>query len=640
MRKLFLILILFCSISASAQQKPLSQQVAVTVMNIWKDSFSLDGKKAGWSYDMGVILKGFEGIWMNTGDVTYYNYILKMMDFFVQDDGNIKSYRPDEYNIDHINNGKLVLLLYRVTGKEKYKKAAHILRNQLRTHPRTNEGGFWHKKIYPYQMWLDGLYMGAPFYAEYAMLFHEDTSFNDIANQFIWMEKHARDAKTGLLYHGWDESKQQQWADKETGLSPHFWARAMGWYSDALVDALDYFPVNHPKRKALTDILNRLVNALEKQQDAATGLWYDVMNYNGPGKEKNYFEASAACQFVYAISKGVRKGYLPASKIAIARKGYDGIIKKFIKEDNGQTNLHGTVKVSGLGGNPYRDGSFEYYMREPVIVNDPKGIGAFLLASYEMERLPAMGTGNGRTVLLDRWFNSEKRKDVTGMEVYWHYVWEERSHPGFYTLGNIFETHGARLASLDVAPTAVNLKNASVYIIVDPDHVKDNPKPNYVSAKDVKVISDWVKAGGTLLLMANDSNNCELKKFNDLAGAFGIKFTDKSINMVKNDQFEQGEVSPAIDTINFIFRTTTKMFLKELSVLSVKAPAVEMLTKDSYSIVATARYGKGKVFAVGDPWLYNEYVDGRKLPAEYENYKAAKDLVKWLLSSGPLDWSK
>ena len=178
--------------------------------------------------------------------------------------------------------------------------------------------------------------MGAPFYAEYAMLFHEDTAFNDIANQFIWMEKHARDPKTGLIYHAWDESKEQQWANKETGTSPLFWARAMGWYSDALVDALDYFPVNHPKRKALIDILNRLVNAVEKQQDKTTGLWYDIMNYNGPGKEKNYFEASASCQFTYAIAKGVRKGYLPAAKIAIAKKAYDGILKQFVKKKMGK----------------------------------------------------------------------------------------------------------------------------------------------------------------------------------------------------------------------------------------------------------------------------------------------------------------
>ncbi len=629
MKKILSIALLVCFLQTSAQKK-LSEQVAATVMNIWKDTLPI-GSQTKWSYDMGVVLKGFEGIWMNTGDVNYFNAIQKKIDFFVKDDGSIKGYELEEYNIDHVNNGKLVLLLYRVLGKEKYKKAADHLRSQLKTHPRTNEGGFWHKKIYTNQMWLDGLYMGGPFYAEYAMLFNEEPAFDDIGNQFIWMEKHARDPKTGLLYHAWDESKQQKWANKETGASPHFWSRAMGWYSDALVDALDYFPATHPKRQALIDILNRLVNAIEKQQDKTTGLWYDVMNYTGPGKEKNYFEASASCQFTYAIAKGVRKGYLPSAKLAIAKKAYDGIVKRFIKVEDGQTNLHGTVKVSGLGGNPYRDGSFEYYMSEPIIVNDPKGVGAFLLASYEMEMLPTQSVGKGKTVLLDRYFNSEKRKDANGKDVYWHYVWNERSHPGFFTLGWIIEKHGAKLSSLDVAPTAANLKNASVYIIVDPDHKRDNPNPNYIAANDVKAITGWVKGGGTLLLMANDSNNCELKNFNMLSGAFGITFTDKSINMVKNDTYEQGVVYPG--NKNPIFKTSSKMFLKELSVLNIKSPASANTVKDGDIIIATATLGKGKVLAVGDPWLYNEYVDQRKFLDGYENYKAAEDLVKWLLTT-------
>jgi unsaturated rhamnogalacturonyl hydrolase len=605
-----------------------TENIAQTVMTTWKDSFSL-GNQAKWSYDMGVILKGFEGIWRNTGDVKYYNYILKQMDFFVQDDGTIKTYRPDEYNIDHINNGKLVLLLYRITQKEKYLKAANLLREQLRTHPRTKEGGFWHKAIYPYQMWLDGLYMGAPFYAEYADLMHEDTAFNDIANQFSWMEKHARDEKTGLLYHAWDESKEQKWANKETGLSPLFWARAMGWYATALVDALDWFPESHPGKKDLISILNRLVNAIEKVQDPGTGLWLDILNYNGPGKEKNYFEASASSQFVYAVAKGVRKGYLPAIKIAIAKKGYDGIITRFIKSENGQTNLHGTVKVSGLGGKPYRDGSFEYYMSEDVIVNDPKGMGAFLLASNEMDMLITQDVGKGKTVLLDRYFNSEKRKDVSGSMVYWHYVWNEMSHPGFTAFGHIFNKYGAKLSSLDVAPTAENLKKAAIYIVVDPDNVKENPDPNYVAGRDIKAITDWVKAGGVLLLMANDSGNCDLDHFNKLADAFGMTFTNKSRNMVKNDEFETGVVTP---NDKQVFKEPYKMYLKEISVLKVKTPAKALVTKEDDIVIATAKYGKGTVFAVGDPWVYNEYVDGRKLPAEYLNHKAATDLVKWLLT--------
>jgi len=625
------IIICFLSGFSGFAQTPLSEQMISTCMKTWKDSFSFGDKPARWSYDMGVILKGCERVWQNTGNVTYFNYIQRLMDFYVREDGSIKDYKPDEYNIDHINNGKLVLLLYKVLGKEKYLKAAKLLREQLRTHPRTKEGGFWHKKIYPYQMWLDGLYMGEPFYAEYANMMHEDTAFNDITNQFVWMEQHSRDPKTGLLYHAWDESKQQQWANKTTGLSPLFWARAMGWYSNAIVDALDWFPPDHPGRKKLVDILNRLVTALEKVQDKKTGVWYDILHYNGPGKEKNYFEASASCQFVYAIAKGVRKGYLPASKMEMARKGYAGIIKEFIKVENGQTNLHGTVSVSGLGGNPYRDGSFDYYMREKVVVNDPKGMGAFIKCTGEKEISGSLKNGQGKTVLIDSYCNSEKKKGADDAMNYCHYAWEDRSNGGFSTLGSVFEKNGAQLASLDQAPTAANLKKASVYIIVDPDHSRDNPNPNYVSAADVKAISNWVKAGGVLLMMANDSNNCDLQHFNLLGKAFGISFTDKSLNMVKNDTYPQGEILPGAG--NPVFTTTKKMFLKELSALAIQSPAKALVTKDNDVIIATATYGKGKVLAVGDPWLYNEYVDGRKLPAEYENYKAAEDLVKWLLSN-------
>ena len=240
------------------------------------------------------------------------------MDHFVQADGSIKRYKLEDYNIDNIKNGRTLLTLYKVTGQPKYYKAATLLRQQLKTHPRTKEGGFWHKKIYPYQMWLDGLYMGQPFYAEYAATFNEPEAFNDIANQFIYMENHARDAKTGLLYHGWDESKKQKWADQKTGLSPHFWGRAMGWYGMALVDVLDNFPENHPQRKELLAILGRFAEAVEKVQDKKTALWYQILDK--PTGKGNYFEASASNMFVYALAKGVRLGYLPQKYEAVAQK--------------------------------------------------------------------------------------------------------------------------------------------------------------------------------------------------------------------------------------------------------------------------------------------------------------------------------
>jgi unsaturated rhamnogalacturonyl hydrolase len=627
-----LIAIVFLVIAVNAHSQDWSKKLAETAMSTWKDSFMIEGDKAPkWRYDQGVILKGIEGIWNATGDGKYFNYIQKSMDYYVKDDGSIKGYKHDEFNIDHVNNGKLLLLLYRVTGKEKYKKAADRLRDQLREHPRTTEGGFWHKKIYTNQMWLDGLYMGQPFYAEYAMLFHEDTAFNDITRQFVLMEKHARDTKTGLLYHGWDESRQQKWADKTTGRSSNVWGRALGWYGMAMVDALDYFPAKHPGRDSIIAILNRFAKAITGVQDAKTGLWYDVVDKpNGP---KNYFEASASSMLVYTLAKGVRKGYLPAAYLANAKKGYAGIIKQFIKTENGQTNLYGTVAVSGLGGNPYRDGSYEYYMSEPVVVNDPKGMGAFINAAVEMEMIPTFCVGKGKTVMLDYYFNNEWKKDATGTQVRYHYTWDDKSNSGFSMLGDVFKTYGVKTASLEIAPDAKNLKTADIYLVVDPDTEKETAKPNYVASKDIDAIKNWVKAGGVLVLLSNDSANAEFDHFNKLAEQFGVHFNVDSKNRVEKDKFEQGAV--IVPNGHSIFKTAEKLYIKELSSLQVKTPATVVLKKDDVNVMAVAKYGKGTVFMLGDPWLYNEYVDGRKLPPDFDNYKAATNLVQWLIKQVP-----
>ena len=367
------------------------EKLSQTAMRIWPDSFALEGDKtAKWRYDLGVILKGMEAVWKQNKQQEYFNYIKKMMDFYVDQNGKIKGYKKDEFNIDHVNNGKNLLFLYEETGSEKYRKAADLLRDQLRHHPRTRSGGFWHKEIYPWQMWLDGLYMGQPFYAQYAKLFNEPEAFNDITRQFVLMEQYARDKKTGLLYHGWDESREQRWANKKTGQSPHFWGRALGWYGMAMVDALDYFPASHPGRDSIIGILNRYAKAVVNYQDAGSGTWWDVVDKkNVPG---NYHESSASSMIVYALAKGIRMKYLPASYGKAVQKGFDGIINEFIEKDtNGGFNLKGTVAVSGLGGNPYRDGSFEYYIKEPVITNDPKGMGAFIKCAAEMELMRQTG---------------------------------------------------------------------------------------------------------------------------------------------------------------------------------------------------------------------------------------------------------
>ena len=232
-------------------------------------------------------------------------------------------------------------------------------------------------------MWLDGAYMASPFLAQYAATFKEPKAFDEVALQFLLMEKHLRDEKTGLLYHGWDESKQQIWANKQNGRSPHFWGRAIGWYAMALVDALDYFPASHPQRKELIRILQQLSTSLQNFQDRETGLWYQVVDQGT--RKGNYLEASASSMFVYALAKGVRKGYLDKSFLAVAQKGYDGIINKLIAvKGNGEVDLLQVCEVAGLSSD--RDGSYEYYVNEKIRVNDPKGTGPFILASLELNK--------------------------------------------------------------------------------------------------------------------------------------------------------------------------------------------------------------------------------------------------------------
>ncbi|MBZ4190226.1 glycoside hydrolase family 88 protein [Niabella beijingensis] len=631
MKRFFLIALMGLVFQSAVNAQPYSQQLALTAMHIWPDSFSVvPGRPARWSYDQGVILKGIEGIWLATGDPRWFSYIQHSMDYYVQEDGSIKDYQADTYNIDHVNNGKLLLTLFRVTGKEKYKKAVLKLREQLNTHPRTHEGGFWHKKVYPWQMWLDGLYMGQPFYAEYASVFGVDSIFNDVTRQFVLMEKNARDPKTGLLYHGYDETRQEQWANRQTGVSPHFWGRALGWYGMALVDALDYFPEDHPGKKELIAILNRLAAAVIKVQDKKTGMWYDIVDL--PERSPNYTESSATAMLAYTLAKGARKGYIADTYREAAKKAFDGLVKYKLTKKDGMLCLDGTVSVSGLGGKPYRDGSFEYYMKEKVVQNDPKGMGAFILAANEIEMIPGLAAGAGKTILLDNYFNNEWRKGAGGQQERWHYTWNDRSNGGYSFLGNLFERQGAKLQTLTAAPSAAGLRQASVYIIVDPDTDKETARPNYMNnGQHAAQIAEWVKNGGVLALLANDAGNCDLEHFNILAEKFGIRFNKDNLLMVKNNNYEMGRVN--IPAGNIIFKNAKNVYLKEISSLNLYKNASSVLKSNDVTVMAVARYGKGTIFALGDPWIYNEYVDGRKLPLQYENVKAAEDWVTWLLKT-------
>lgn len=351
-----------------------------------------------WGYVEGLVAYSLQKTWLSTGEGAFLDYSRRYADLFIDSSGAIRGIRIDDYNIDNINAGKILFLLYEKTGDEKFKKAIFLLRSQFDKHPRTSEGGFWHKKIYPHQMWLDGLYMGSPFLAQFASTFGEPALFDDVANQFLLMEKHSRDSRTGLLYHGWDESRQQKWADPVSGRSPHFWGRGMGWYAMALVDALDFFPKDHPRRNDIIAVLNRLAKAVVSVQDAETGLWYQVLDQ--AKREGNYLEATASTMFVYTLAKGFQNGYLGAEYLDAARKGYAGILRHLITVDpDGNVHIHQACAGAGLGGNPYRDGSYAYYIHEHVRSDDGKAIGPFIMGSLILEslggKLPSDSGGAG-----------------------------------------------------------------------------------------------------------------------------------------------------------------------------------------------------------------------------------------------------
>mgnify|MGYP002623910440 CR=1 FL=1 len=386
-----LIVILFTVMQLSARQRPAYyEQWAVSVaeseMVHNPELWMADGvKKPKWDYTQTLVARAMLDVYQHSGDTAVFNYVMRFADYFINPDGSIKTYKSSDYNIDRVNGGIFLYMLNDIQPQERYAKAIELLRSQLLTHPRVSEGGFWHKKIYPHQMWLDGLYMAEPFYARYAAANDSNALFDDIVNQFIIIDKHTLDPATGLNYHGWDEAHEQIWADKETGCSPNFWSRSMGWYVMAIVDVLDYLPDNHPKRQELIDILNRVCKSLLKYQDKKTRMWYQLTTLGGT--DGNYLESTGTIMYCYAMAKGAGKGYLPKCYRRAACKIFDGIVKHSTRQnEDGTVSITRCCAVAGLGGAQQRDGSVAYYLSEPVRNDDPKAVGPFILAAYELAK--------------------------------------------------------------------------------------------------------------------------------------------------------------------------------------------------------------------------------------------------------------
>ena len=575
------------ALTCPAETLPWSRRMADATLVRWPDGrLSAKGQGSRWNYELGMLLEGMDAAWLHTADGRYFHYIKNSVDALVTPDGTIPAWKPGEHQLDEMQLGRQLLLLYGVTRDARYAKAATFLYEQ-RQQQRTASGCSRHRERYPNPMRLDGLYRAEPFYAEYASEFGHPEAFREITREFVRMNERVRDGKTGLSHHGPDATKRE------------FRAREVGWQMMALVDTIPYYLEDDPGREVLLGQLHRDAEAIAQYQDAKTGFWHPVPDR--PSEKGNDAESSTSCMIVYALAKGVRRGYLPESFLANAQRGYQGILRNFV---------HGEAAT-----------------------NDPKAVGAFVLAATEMEVANDAKLGRGDTVLLDGWYNIQKRPGASGQPVLFHYKWNELSDPGFSLFGHIVRNFGASTQLLKTAPTLENLHRAQVYVLVSPDIPVWNPNPNYMDRKDAAQIAEWVKAGGVLMILENDPQNADLKHLNLLSDLFGIHYNDVLRNHVVGSEWSLGKVPVAGG--GPIFHQSHMFYMKDVSTISVSSPAVAQLTKGGDIYMATARYGKGTVFAMVDPWLYNEYTDGRKLPAEYDNYAGGVELMRWILGQVP-----
>lgn len=355
---------------------------------IWNIENVRQGKEPGWNYIDGCMMTSLYTIYKLTGNGKYLDFIDRFVDYYVFDDGTIRGYEMSTYNVDNINEGRVLFDLYKETGKLKYKRAINVLYSQLQSQPRTETGNFWHKKIYPNQVWLDGLYMAQVFYTRYETTFNNSRNYGDIVKQFrnVWNNMYDRDKK--LYYHGWDVSKQAFWADPETGLSKSFWLRSVGWYTVGLVDAISYFDLSRPNLKAeLITIFRKTIEGLEQYIDPEKHMFWQVVDQMG--REGNYVETSGSAMIAYAMMKGARLGFVDRRFAAVGEKIFNGICREYLTETDGELNLGGICLMAGLGpeDKPNRDGTYDYYISEPVVENDAKGTGPFVMAYTEIKML-------------------------------------------------------------------------------------------------------------------------------------------------------------------------------------------------------------------------------------------------------------
>jgi len=587
-----LLFLLPCSVDgAIAQSLPPSRQAADAAMAHWPAA-GFAGATGAERSGRERLLEALDEEWLGTADAKYFRYIESAVDPLIAADGTIEGHDENSRSLNRVALGRELLLLHRVTGQKKYFEAAANLRRQPGSQPRGPDGSLRHSKESPGEMRVEDLLNAEPLNAEFAAVFQQPQEFAGIARRLALFEERARDARNGLM-KGRVEEENSSFGEKSAA-DQRAELHNTAVFMSALVATLPYFPRTEGERASLIAILRRVADAAahaasEQREEAS------VPQPTQMGAETPTLALTQRV-IAYAIAKSVRLGFLPAS--------YFG---------NAEALFHDAGEHSSRAS----------------LDGDPAGAAAFILASREMEIAPLAKRAQGARVLLDAWFNSQKRVNALGQSEFFHYKWDDFSDSGFSLLSHLFRDFGIATDTLYNPPRSSNLGGAQFYILVSPDIPAKNPTPHYMTERDALQIAGWVRRGGILLMMENDPANADIEHFDLLADKFGIHFNNVLSHHVIGDAFSMGRiVAPGGGEF---FERPRVLYMKDTCTISLRGSARPLLTDKGDVTMAASKYGKGTVFAVVDPWLYNEYTDGRKLPSDYDNFGGAQDLLNWLI---------
>ena len=573
-----------------AETQPLSAKIANGIVQHPAVANDAASASSALSREASLTLQGLDAEWYNTANGTYFEFVKSAVDAALHNQQNSKTGSEDAA-ADGLF-GQQLLMLYRVTIASRYYEAARSLRQRL-----AGSCGIDADKLSSAQAIGAGqpTCMAEAFLAEYASVFHAPQDLDAITADFEQL--HSSIGSEHLNGETSDRGDEALLAFN-------------------LIESLEFFPRNGSHRERLLQMLNAIAAAVEQHQDSASGMLYE--EGGSPAATRRPVPARAACLYVYVLFRGVREGVLPEKYSRVAERAWHAITNGSVPPDAGIHRGSEDARAAGDKASA-RDESSD-------------GRGELLLAATEAELAPTAALARGKTVLLDAWYNSQQRKDIAGQMESFHYKWTDFSDSGFSLLGHLFRSYGASTDTLSAAPTAVKLSKAQYYVIVSPDIPVKNPNPHYMNERDAAEIAEWVKQGGVLILMENDPPNADIVHLNLLADRFGIHFDDVLVHHILGEQVADGRIPVAAG--GPVFHHAHTLYMKDTCAITLHGAGTVLLRDRGNVVLASARYGKGTVFAAVDPWLYNEYTDGRKKPeiySQFDNFAAGRELVRWLL---------